>query len=125
MNLLLDTHALLWWLADDPQLATTARDAIAQGENDVHVSAASVWEIAIKRTLGKLDAPDDLLAEIDRQRFVHLPLTSRDTWTAGHLPVHHSDPFDRALIAQAVARDLRIVTRDPRFAAYGIDVLST
>lgn len=125
MRVLLDTHALLWWLADDERLAPDARSAIGAADTDVFASSVSVWEIAIKRRLGKLEAPDDLLAELDRQRFLGLPLTPRDAWLAGHLDPHHSDPFDRALIAQALVHDLQVVTRDPRFAAYGIDVLMT
>ncbi len=82
MSLLLDTHALLWWLADDAKLGAEARNAIA--ESEVLVSSASVWEIAIKRKFGKLMAPDDLLAQLERQRFVQLPLSAADAWVAGH-----------------------------------------
>lgn len=121
MSLLLDTHALLWWLADDAKLGAEARNAIA--ESEVLVSSASVWEIAIKRKLGKLVAPDDLLAQLDRQRFVQLPLSPAEAWVAGHLDPHHSDPFDRAMVAQALVHSLRVVTRDSTFAAYGVDVL--
>ena len=125
MSLLLDTHALLWWLADDAELGADARSAIGTAEAEVYVSSVSIWEIAIKRKLGKLDAPDDLLAELDRQRFVALPLTAREAWMAGHLDLHHTDPFDRALVAQALVQGLRVVTRDPGIAAYGVDVMTT
>ena len=125
MSLLLDTHALLWWLADDPDLGQDARVAIAEAEAVVYVSSVSVWEIAIKRQLGKLVAPEDLLAELERQRFVQLPLSAADAWLAGHLDVHHADPFDRAMVAQALVHGLRVVTRDSSFAEYGVDVLRT
>ncbi len=84
---------------------------------------ASVWEIAIKRKLGKLVAPDNLLAQLDGQRFVQLPLSAAEAWVAGHLDPHHADPFDRAMVAQALVHGLRLVTRDSTFAAYGVDVL--
>ncbi len=125
MSLLLDTHALLWWLADDPELGQQARVAIAEAETLVYVSSVSVWEIAIKRKLGKLVAPEDLLAELERQRFVQLPLSAAEAWMAGHLDVHHTDPFDRAMVAQSLVHGLRVVTRDSSFAEYGVDVLRT
>jgi PIN domain nuclease of toxin-antitoxin system len=125
VRLLLDTHALLWWLADDPALGEGAREAIAEGENVVAVSAASGWEIAIKRALGKLEAPDDLEEQIDANDFTVLPITLADGLTAGSLPRHHDDPFDRMLVAQARLRGLAIVSRDVRFAAYGVEVLRT
>ena len=102
-----------------------SRSAIGAAENNVYVSTVSVWEIAIKRKLGKLDAPDDLLTELERQRFTPLPLTAREAWVAGHLDLHHSDPFNRALVAQALVNDLRVVTSDARIAAYGVNVLTT
>ena len=91
----------------------------------VSVSSVSVWEIAIKRKLGKLVALDDLLAVMERQRFVHLPLSAAEAWMAGHLDRHHADPFDRAMVAQALVHGLRVVARDASFAAYGADVLMT
>ena len=125
MSLLLDTHALLWWLADDPDLGQEARVAITEAEAVVYVSSVSVWEIAVKRKLGKLVAPEDLLAELERQRFVQLPLSAAEAWLAGHLDAHHTDPFDRAMVAQALVHGLRVVTRDSGFAEYGVDVLRT
>lgn len=125
MKLLLDTHALLWWLSDDPSLSRKARAAIGKGTSDVFVSAVSVWEIAIKRSIGKLATPDDLLEQIERHRFESLPITPADAWTAGSLPAHHNDPFDRLLVAQALSADLTIVTRDRRLGRYGVSVLST
>jgi PIN domain nuclease of toxin-antitoxin system len=121
-RLLVDTHALLWWLADDPSLSPAARDAIADPNNEPLVSAASVWEIAIKRSLGKLAAPDDLPDTIADEGFAWLPISARHAWTVRDLPMHHADPFDRVLVAQAVVEGVPIVTTDARFAEYGVDV---
>jgi PIN domain nuclease of toxin-antitoxin system len=125
MRVLLDTRALLWWLADDPALSPQAREAIADGANLVAVSAATAWEISIKRTLGKLEAPDDLEAQLDANGFVPLPITVADGLAAGSLPRYHDDPFDRMLVAQARAARFTVVTRDSRLARYGIDILLT
>ena len=119
MRLLLDTHALLWWLADDDRLGRSARDAIADADVVV-VSAVSAWEIAIKQAVGKLTGPRDLAGEIRANGFTELPVTSAHALAAGELPPHHSDPFDRMLVAQARLEDLTLVTRDPRLAEYGI-----
>ncbi len=87
------------------------------------MSSVSVWEIAIKRRAGRLNAPDNLIDELERERFTPLPLTAHHAWIAGHLEPHHADPFDRALVAQALSMDLRLVTRDARIPRYGADVL--
>jgi PIN domain nuclease of toxin-antitoxin system len=123
--LLLDTHALLWWLADDPALSPPARAAIAAGQTRVFVSAASAWEMSIKRAQGKLDSPEDLEAELVQQRFQPLPITIAHALAAGRLPRHHGDPFDRMLIAQAQLHQLTVVTHDPRFPLYGVPILWT
>jgi PIN domain nuclease of toxin-antitoxin system len=114
---------LLWWLAD-AVLSADAREAIADDRNLVAVSAATAWEISIKRGLGKLDSPDDLEEQLEANGFVPLPITIADGLAAGHLPRHHDDPFDRMLVAQAQARSLTVVTRDPRFASYGVELLT-
>jgi PIN domain nuclease of toxin-antitoxin system len=124
MILLLDAHALLWWLADDATLDAQARDAIANPTNDVLVSAATVWEIAIKRAMGKLVAPDGLTEVIDRTGFGVLPITGADGEHAGKLPLHHQDPFDRILVAQAERLGALIISRDQAFAEYGVPVLT-
>jgi PIN domain nuclease of toxin-antitoxin system len=121
--LLLDAHAVLWWLADDPTLAAAARRAIADPASDVLVSAATVWEIGIKRALGKLEAPDDLLGAIDASGFDGLPVTLADADLAAGLPPHHRDPFDRMLVAQAHRLAAVIVSRDQAFAPYDCEVL--
>ena len=123
MILLLDAHTLLWWLADDPTLDRQAFDAIQDPVNDVLVSAATVWEIAIKRTLGKLDAPDGLVEAADKAGIDIVPITGADAETAGALPAHHRDPFDRMLVAQASRIGAVLVSRDPAFGAYGVPVL--
>ena len=125
MTLLLDTHALLWWLDDPQHLSKAARKAITDGKNTVYVSAAVVWEIAIKRSLGKLDAPHDLEGAMASNRFLPLPVTIPHALAVEMLPGHHRDPFDRLLIAQAVAEDLVIVTTERYFAAYGVRLLPT
>ena len=123
MRLLLDTHTLLWWLADE-DLNAQAREAIADPANLVAVSAASVWEVSIKKALGKLAAPDDLEQQVQTGGFVPLPLSIAHGIAAGRLPRHHDDPFDRMLIAQAIAEGLTIVTRDKRFDDYGVALLA-
>jgi PIN domain nuclease of toxin-antitoxin system len=122
VRLLLDTHVLLWWLADR-DLSRQARGAIADPGNEVVVSAISAWEIAIKSAIGKLSAPDDLATQLEEGGFGVLPLGVDHALAAGRLPRHHDDPFDRALIAQGLVESLTIVTRDPRFAAYGVSLL--
>ena len=122
MRLLLDTHALLWWLADE-SLTEQAREAIADAENQVMVSSASAWEISIKRALGKLAAPDDLQLQVEQSGFTALPISLRHGLAAGDLPRHHDDPFDRMLIAQAIAEGLTIVTHDQRFDDYNVALL--
>jgi PIN domain nuclease of toxin-antitoxin system len=122
LRLLLDTHALLWWLADEELLAS-ARAGIADPANSVAVSAASAWEISIKKALGKLVAPDDLEQQILTSGFDALPISITHALAAGQLPRHHDDPFDRMLIAQANVEQMTIITRDRRFGDYGVPVI--
>ncbi|WP_127475303.1 type II toxin-antitoxin system VapC family toxin [Sulfurivermis fontis] len=119
-RLLLDTHAFLWWLADDAALGVKARAMIADGRNEIYVSAASVWEIGIKQALGKLEAPDDLEKVVEEENFVHLPIALFHAETAGKLQPLHHDPFDRMLVAQAQAEGLIIVTADEHIPRYGV-----
>lgn len=123
-RLLLDTQVLLWWLADDPALGSKARQAVADGGNEVYVSAASTWEIAIKKALGKLEAPDDMDSIVEEERFLKLPISLYHGQMAGMLPPHHKDPFDRMLVAQAQAEGLMVVTSDRIFGKYGVRTLA-
>jgi PIN domain nuclease of toxin-antitoxin system len=121
--LLLDTHALLWWRGGDRRLSATARKAIEDGSTEAFFSAASIWEIAIKHAQGKLKAPPSLLETMGEQGFSELPITSRHAMSAGALPPHHRDPFDRMIVAQAQSEGLAVVTGDPRILAYGVAVV--
>jgi PIN domain nuclease of toxin-antitoxin system len=123
MNLLLDTHVLLWWLADDPTLSENARNRIADGRNLVLVSAAVVWEIRIQQALGKLKVPRNFRSTLEDQPFEMLDITVEHAHTAGGLPPHHRDPFDRMLAAQAKLEGLTIVTRDLRFKKYKVPLI--
>lgn len=123
MRLLLDTHVLLWCLEEPPRLAAQARLAIESPENMVLVSAASVWEIAIKRALGKLDAPAHLREAMETTGFEPLAITHAHAEAAGALPRHHDDPFDRMLVAQAQLEGLNLVTRDERLARYEVALM--
>ena len=124
MILLLDAHVLVWWAEDRKTLADGARRAIADPANDVLVSAASVWELAIKQELGKLRLDVDLAASIERGGFSALPVSITDAIAAGALPRHHRDPFDRMLVAQATRLEAVIVSRDRAFAAYDVKVMT-
>ena len=128
MNLLLDTHTLLWWLGGDRRLGRRAAAFIAEPRNLVWVSAATAWEIVIKVALGRLDLgepPEKCLPrEIERSRFRPLPITVEHALEVAALPHHHTDPFDRLLIAQARREGMKMVTSDPAFEAYGISILS-
>ncbi len=123
MRLLLDTRVLLWWLQDDSRLSTGARQAISDSAAIVHVSAASVWEAAIKVSLGKLRVAGDLAEAIPASGFIELPIAARHAWQAGVLPRLHDDPFDRILVAQAKLEELTIVTHDRALRKYGVSVL--
>ncbi|MGH3593494.1 MAG: type II toxin-antitoxin system VapC family toxin, partial [Pseudonocardiaceae bacterium] len=116
MRLLLDTNVLIWWLAESPRLSKETRDAIT-AEPEVIVSAVSAFEIAVKSAIGKLRVPGDLEVQIVEQAMTELPVTVRHGLAVGQLPMHHRDPFDRLLIAQAQCEGLTIVTADRTFAA--------
>ena len=124
MRVLLDTHALLWWFADNPALTNSARKVIAQTSNAVFVSAASAWEIATKVRIGKLPTAVDLAADftghLDREGFQTLAISGEHAIRAGLLPGSHKDPFDRMLIAQAQAEDMPIISNEALFDAFGV-----
>jgi len=124
VNLLLDTHILLWWLADDPRLPGTARQWIAQEAQSVFVSVASLWEISLKAAKGKLRA--DLRAihhQVERGDYTYLPVEPAHVLSLSDLPAHHADPFDRILLAQAISEELSLLTCDAPLTRYGEVVL--
>ncbi|WP_067721034.1 type II toxin-antitoxin system VapC family toxin [Nocardia yamanashiensis] len=123
MSLLLDTHVVLWWLLDDPELSASLKDRLDH-DPDVFVSSATVWEIAIKQALGKLPGPPDLPELVRDSGFVPLPIDHSHVIVAGRLPLIHRDPFDRVLVAQAQCEDLTLVTRDPLCQKYEVATLS-
>ncbi len=124
MYLLLDTHAFIWWLAGSERLPVTARRAIANASNKKFVSAASAWEIATKHRIGKLPAADMLVEDVSGaiagEGFEELPITVDEAVRAGSLPGPHRDPFDRMLIAQALARHLVFISIESLFDQYGV-----
>ena len=124
MRLLIDTHALLWWLSDDPLLSDAARKAMAETSNVLLVSAASAWEIATKVRLGRLPGAAELAADFQgfmrREGFTTLDITADHGIRAGLLPGPHKDPFDRMLISQAQAENVPIVTNQRAFESYGV-----
>ena len=124
--LLLDTHALLWWLLDSPELSLTARQAIADPDRRVLVSAASAWELATKFRIGKLPQAEDIVVNLPqylrKQRFELLPISLAHALAAGQWPGPHRDPFDRMLMAQAQIEQALLVTLDPVFGEYGVAV---
>ncbi len=123
MRLLLDTHIFLWAVAGSPLLKPTVRRLI-EGADEVYVSAASIWEVAIKARLGKIDAnPHELAATIEASGFLHLPVTAAHAAGIVTLALHHNDPFDRLLIAQALAEPLKLITVDEVLAKYSDVVL--
>lgn len=129
MRLLLDTHILLWWVMGDRRLPKSLARTIASQDNDVAISAASIWEIAIKRTLGRIDVDlDELLSSMTADGFTELPLRFGHSLRLESIPRHHDDPFDRILIAQSIAEGRRLVTRDALILGYagvaGFDALS-
>lgn len=123
MRLLLDTHIYLWVVSGSPRLTTSARRAIESAEQ-VCVSAASIWEIAIKARLGKIEADqDELVTAIELSGFEELPVRAAHAAASARLPMHHNDPFDRLLVAQAITEPLRLITADAVLASYGELVL--
>ena len=117
---LLDTHVLLWWLDGSPELGPRCKELIADQRNQVYVSAATTWEISIKKALGKLVAPDDIDSIVEDEGFSKLPISLYHGQLAGSLPMLHRDPFDRMLIAQAQAEGLILMTSDNNIGLYNL-----
>ncbi len=126
MKLLLDTHVLLWWLADDARLSDECRVAMRAPDTDVFVSAASIWEIAIKCSIGKLEISSDVEIHTlaTANGFANLDVTPHHAAAVRDLPLHHSDPFDRLLVAQARIERLTLATADPALASYRVPILA-
>ena len=123
MNVLLDTHVLLWWLDGYKALSSKTLATVKDSRNVVYVSAATAWEISIKKTLKKLKAPDNLGEALTSSRFRPLPISIGHALRAGALPRHHDDPFDRMLIAQAQIENLTLITHDQRIQQYEVAIL--
>lgn len=127
MKALVDTHVFLWWIIDAPQLPPHVRELISDGGNELFLSAASCWEIAIKAQLGKITLParpDAYIADQMAENAVQgLPIEASHAFQVFHLPPHHRDPFDRMLIAQAQLESLPIITSDPLFSKYKVKIL--
>ena len=123
MKLLLDTHVFLWWLDDDPKLGPKARSAIEKPDNFVFVSAATAWEIAVKRANDKLEAPGDIAGWIEQSAFSDLPIEVEHAVASAELPKYHNDPFDRLLVAQAQIEGMTLVASDDEIDKYDVPVL--
>lgn len=120
---LLDTHVLLWWLSEPGRLPSAARSAIADGQSELFFSAASVWEMSIKRALGRLSFPSNLERVLRKQRIEVMPISMAHALAAGDLPAHHTDPFDRMIVAQAEVERLVVVTKDAEVGQYSVATL--
>ncbi len=123
MRLLIDSHALVWWFESLPVLSLPARNAITDPSNEVLVSVAALWELMIKVSTGKLSLPADIETMVVGEGFAVLPITFAHLRVISALPRHHRDPFDRMMIAQALAEGIPIATSDRAFAAYGVQIV--
>lgn len=124
MTLLLDTHLVLWWMAGEAsRISKKALTALGSDGIEPVVSAVTIWEAAIKRGLGKLDSPDDLLPQLEGAGVELLPVTARHADLVSSLPLHHRDPFDRLLVAQATLEHLPVVSDDAALRRYDIEVV--
>ncbi|WP_328865399.1 type II toxin-antitoxin system VapC family toxin [Streptomyces sp. NBC_00304] len=122
MRLLLDTRVAMWWIADAPQLSASYKELL-ETEPAVYVSAVSAWEVTVKQFLGSFEGPGDLAEQVRDLRFRDLPITAAHGVRAGRLPMVHTDPFDRMLIAQAQAEGMALVTRSPWIPQYDVQVI--
>lgn len=125
MKFLLDNHALLWWLADDDQLGGAAREAIADPANDILISMVSLWEIAVKVRIGKLQADiEEIMSAVQREGFTVLDVGMAHPVALAGLPMHHRDPFDHLLIAQAITEDATFMSEDRNAARYPVRTMT-
>jgi PIN domain nuclease of toxin-antitoxin system len=120
---LLDTHVLLWWLDNQSPLKPAVRQCIDDPHHDIRISAASIWEIGIKKAIGQLTAPEDLLEILDKNRMTVIPVTAEHGYAVRSLPRLHGDPFDRMLVMQAILEGLTIMTHDKHMAAYSVSCM--
>jgi PIN domain nuclease of toxin-antitoxin system len=127
VKVLLDTHAFLWWITDDPRISSRARDVVQDAENELYLSAASGWEIAIKTQLGRLQLPGEPDVYLTRQMSVNairpLAITMRHSLFVYGLPDIHKDPFDRMIVAQSILEEMHLLTKDGNILKYGIQVI--
>jgi PIN domain nuclease of toxin-antitoxin system len=127
MKVLLDTHTFLWWITDDPKLSLRVRGIISDGENEIFISAATGWEIAIKSQIGRLKLPDEpqrfILEQLKINGMKSLPIEMRHALHVSTLPAYHQDPFDRILIAQAQMEDLPVLSADPEIGKYEVTII--
>jgi len=123
MKILLDTHVLLWWLQDSPQLPAKARKLIANPSHIVFISSASIWELRIKESLKKIKLPEDFTEVLQQEKFERLPIAHEHAHALKDLPEIHRDPFDRLLICQAMTEGMTILTHDDVFGRYEVSVL--
>lgn len=126
MNFLLDTHVALWAITDSPKLAKKARELIESPKSSVWISAATIWEIAIKHSLGRREMPvssQDALRYFRESGYWFLPIEPEHAVAVDDLPAHHADPFDRILVAQALVEPMRLITHDPMVARYGNTII--
>lgn len=121
MALLLDTHVVLWWLADDAELDAATKDRL-DVEPEIFISSATVWEVGTKQALGKLAGESSLAEHVRDSGFAVLPISAHHAIAASGLPLHHRDPFDRMMIGQALVEGLTVMTRDRAFNAYGVPI---
>ena len=127
MKVLLDTHTFLWWITDDPKLSLRVRGIMSDGENEIFISAATGWEIAIKSQIGRLKLPDEpqrfILEQLKINGMKSLPIEMRHALHVSTLPTYHQDPFDRILIAQAQMEDLPVLSADPEIGKYEVTII--
>ena len=118
MRYLLDTHVILWWYQDSPQLEKRHRQVIADNENEIFVSAAAIWEIEVKRRNGKLDCPPDMMERIKADGFKLLPIMAEHLVPLRTIPPIHNDPFARIMVCQSIVEKIPLISYDPKVNAY-------